>query len=109
LGCAAGATEGELEDTLLRCYHAALGAALRERGSPVPRLAALRDSLRVAYVDLYRFLAGWGDWGSAGLRRHAIALVDELDGGQALASEAAYREALFARMPPEYGGMLYDD
>jgi hypothetical protein len=75
----------------------------------VPRLAALRDSLRVAYVDLYRFLAGWGDWGSAGLRRHAIALVDELDGGQALASEAAYREALFARMPPEYGGMLYDD
>lgn len=107
--CAVGATEGEREETLLLHYHAELSAALRARGVKPPRLAALRESLWVAYADLARFLSGWGWWGAPGLAKRASALVDALDGGRALASEREYEEAIFRLLPPDYGGRVDDE
>lgn len=106
LCCAAGAAEGEREERLLQRYYAELSAALRALGRPPPRLAALRESLWVAYADLARFMAGWGWWGAPGLGRRARELVDALDGGQTLGSEGAYEEALFRLLPPDYAGRL---
>lgn len=99
--CAVGVVEGEREEALLEHYHAELTNALRARGASPPRLAALRETLWVAYSDLARFLSGWGWWGAPGLAKRARALIDALDSGRALASERDYEVALFRLLPPD--------
>ena len=54
---------------------------------------------RLALADLGRWMSGWGWWGHD-LSHRIKPLLDTLDGGKPLASEEAYREAVW-RVYPE--------
>jgi hypothetical protein len=90
-------------------YHRALGTALAARSMEPPPLAALEELLELAIADLTRWLSGFG-WKTGvrapptgeALRRRARAVLDAIDGGEALADEAAYTRATFSRFPPDY-------
>jgi hypothetical protein len=58
-----------------------------------PTKEQLIDSLDLAYCDFYRFMAGWGYWGSGGEDR-VKAVLDRLDGGKMLNSEQDYHDAI---------------
>jgi thiamine kinase-like enzyme len=58
-----------------------------------PSLSELQDLLDLAYCDYYRFMSGWGYWGSGGQDR-VKHVLDRLDGGKNLGSEDAYEEAI---------------
>jgi len=58
-----------------------------------PTMEELHDSLELAYCDFYRFMAGWGYWGSGGEDR-VKAVLHRLDGGKDLGSEQAYDDAV---------------
>ncbi|KAJ1620193.1 kinase-like domain-containing protein [Pavlovales sp. CCMP2436] len=100
--CVEGTQAERVEDELLRHYHQALSAALALRGIRPPRLEAVKESLQLAYADLARWMSGWegGWWAKALLSQRTRALLDKLDGGEPLADEQAYREALFNLFPP---------
>jgi thiamine kinase-like enzyme len=58
-----------------------------------PSMEQMNDSLELAYCDYYRFMSGWGYWGSGGEDR-VKAVLDRLDGNRDLGSEEAYDEAV---------------
>jgi Phosphotransferase enzyme family len=58
-----------------------------------PTMEELKDSLELAYCDFYRFMSGWGYWGSGGEDR-VKAVLNRLDGGKDLGSEEAYDESV---------------
>lgn len=59
----------------------------------VPSLDELQESLDIAFCDFYRFMSGWGFWGSGGEDR-VKAVLNRLDGGKDLGSEEFYDEAM---------------
>lgn len=60
-----------------------------------PTLQDLQISLSLAYCDLYRFMIGWGNWGSNNRpNRRVTNLLNQLDNGIQLHSEEAYDAAL---------------
>lgn len=80
------------DSTLVEYYLERLKERLPE-GAFVPTLQQFNDSLDLAYCDFYRFMSGWGFWGSGGEDRiHAV--LDRLDGGSKLNSEQEYDEAV---------------
>jgi hypothetical protein len=99
---------GEL--LMLSRYYAYLSVSLRRRG-----VAAISfDDLRRSYVLAYVQLAAWFRGNTIGMKRGVMgfersadggmlrttrAFIDSLDGGRALASQSAYVEAIFRRMP----------
>ena len=97
LTCASNAPEQEAR--LLEGYHAELSALLRASGDAPPGLSQIQASLGLALADLGRWMSGWGWWGHD-LSHRIKPLLDTLDGGTPLASEEAYREAVW-RVYPE--------
>ncbi len=71
---------------------------LKERLPPdvsAPTLQDLQISMPLAYCDLYRFMIGWGNWGSNNRpNRRVTNLLNQLDNGILLHSEEAYDTAL---------------
>ena len=60
-----------------------------------PTLEELQLSLSLAYCDLYRFMIGWGNWGSNNRpNQRVIKILNQLDNGIHLHSEEAYDAAL---------------
>jgi aminoglycoside phosphotransferase (APT) family kinase protein len=106
-----GLDGGDDERRLVARYHDALCAALRARGVLPPPLSALAVSLELAVADLARWICGTG-WKTGArtppiqqaLRERARAVVDAIDGGSALADEAAYCAAIMARFPVDGSG-----
>ena len=106
---------GTREAELVAAYHAALMAGLAVRGihrgtgtiegvgggaSGVYPLEELRDDLDVAVTDYARFMAGWGFWGNAAWAAAAATrCLDRIDGGQILASEEEYIDAIARAYP----------
>jgi len=70
----------------------------RTQGDAPPSRQELSDSVALGYADLGRWMSGWGWWGHD-LRHKIEPLLDRLDGGTALASEGAYREAVEREFP----------
>ena len=97
LTCASNAPEQEAR--LLEGYHAELSALLKASGDAPPELSQIQASLGLALADLGRWMSGWGWWGHD-LSHRIKPLLDTLDGGTPLASEEAYREAVW-RVYPE--------
>ena len=60
----------------------------------LPNLEQLQESVELAYCDFYRFMSGWGYWGSGGGEERVKNVLYKLDGGKKLASEDAYGEAV---------------
>jgi len=60
---------------------------------PMPSMDDLQDSMDLAYCDFYRFMSGWGYWGSGGENRVKRVLY-RLEGGTDLGSEEAYDDAI---------------
>ncbi len=86
------------EAELLSLYSAELGrAGLHESNIPSP--AALASGLDLAYVDLYRWMLGWGVWGNSYLVRRAQSVLHRIDGGVLLADERAYDAAVRRAFP----------
>lgn len=86
------------EVELLALYCAELGrAGLHETNIPSP--AALAAALDLAYVDLYRWMLGWGVWGNRFLVRRAERVLDRIDGGVLLCDELAYDAAVRIAFP----------
>ena len=60
-----------------------------------PTLEDLQTSLSLAYCDLYRFMIGWGNWGSNNRpNQRVVKILNQLDNGVPLHSEEAYDAAL---------------
>ena len=60
-----------------------------------PTLEDLQISLSLAYCDLYRFMIGWGNWGSNNRpNQRVVEILNQLDNGIRLDSEEAYDAAL---------------
>ena len=88
------------EDVLLKLYHTQLSALLTAQGDAPPSLEALQTAHELALCDWRRFSEiGLGGWGDGSATRRVRALLDRLDGGKALASEAAYAEAMTREFP----------
>ena len=96
LTCASNAGQ---EARLLEGYHAELSSLLKASGVAPPALSQIQASLGLALADLGRWMSGWGWWGHD-LSHRIKPLLDTLDGGTPLASEEAYREAVW-RVYPE--------
>ena len=62
-------------------------------GVTPPSKQQLQESLDLAYCDFWRFMLGWGVWGSGGEDR-VWAVLDRLDSGKDLCSEKAYDMAV---------------
>jgi Ecdysteroid kinase-like family len=63
--------------------------------NPVPTLDELQISLSLVNCDLYRFMIGWGSWGSNNRpNKRVVQVLDRLDNGNKLNSEEAYDQAL---------------
>ena len=58
----------------------------------------LQDSLDLAACDLGRWMSGWGWWGHD-LQPWIVRVLRRLDGGQALASEEHYVDAVRREFP----------
>jgi len=92
-----GATE---ELRLLKFYYAELSRLLEAVDEPVPSFESLLISFELALCDWRRFSeVGLGGWGDSGANRRVEKVLDELDGGRVLATEAAYEEAMEASYP----------
>jgi aminoglycoside phosphotransferase (APT) family kinase protein len=61
----------------------------------VPTLQQLNELLDLALCDYYRFMCGWGHWGSLqDAERRVRSVLDRLDGGTPLKSPNEYEEAV---------------
>lgn len=82
-----------LDDTaLLRYYLEQLEEVVK--GPLAPTLEQLRDSMDLAYCDFYRFMCGWGHWGSNGIEKRVQSVMDRLDGGTVFPSSEDYDLAI---------------
>lgn len=98
--------DGELDvDSLVAYYHRQLVRNLTSpldattappgRRHAVPTFQELNEMLDLALCDYYRFLCGWGHWGSLrDAERRVRSVLDRLDGGTALRSPDEYEEAV---------------
>jgi len=80
------------ETTALEYYLQQLTTRL-QNDAMAPTLEELQESIDLAYCDFYRFMSGWGYWGSGGEERVKMVL-NRLDGGKTLASEDDYDNAV---------------
>ena len=85
-------SDAEDDDDLLRHYHDELAKRLPKHD--VPSLEDLRDALDVAYCDFYRFMSGWGFWGSSSCESRVVGILNRLDGGSKLSTEEDYERAI---------------
>jgi len=83
----------ENEKAALEFYLQELTKRLPDDVAP-PTMQELSDSLELAYCDYYRFMSGWGYWGSGGGDERVKAVLNRLDNGKDLGSEEAYDEAV---------------
>lgn len=87
----------------LEFYLTELRRLLRERGLEAPSLDELRVAYGLAVCDLSRWMVGWNRsyWlGFKGLMApRCEPTLRAIDGGQILASEDAYQEAIFKAFP----------
>lgn len=87
----------------LRHYLAELGPLLEAQGEVAPTLEELQVIYGLSVCDLARWMVGWNRqyWGS--FRRMLVPrcapVLDAIDGGQALPTEAAYLEAVLRTFP----------
>ena len=94
------APEPHEEKELLAVYHRELAKRLIAHGDTPPTLASLQTSLELALCDWRRFSeVGLGGWGDRRAIRRVTNLLDQLDGGQPLASEQAYIDAVMREFP----------
>lgn len=92
--------DASAEDQLLRHYHSELKRLLEAQGVTPPTFEALQTSHELALCDWRRFTEiGLGGWGDSRANRRVQKLLDRLDGGQPLASEQKYIEALQREFP----------
>jgi len=83
------------EERALEYYLECLCATLKKRNiSELPTLSQFRESMDIAYCDYYRFMSGWGYWGSGDGQERVQQVLDRLDGGQKLATEEDYQTAM---------------
>jgi hypothetical protein len=88
------------EAALLAHYHTTLAKLLIAQGDTPPSLDALNTALELALCDWRRFCEiGLGGWGDAAANHRVQKVLDRLDGGEALATEEAYMEAMRAAFP----------
>ena len=90
------------EPELLAHYHQALARQLRVQHSGCdirgPSLSELETLLQLCICDLGRWMSGWGWWGKS--RDCEIkAVLDQLDHGEALATEDDYLRAMEQAFP----------
>lgn len=102
--CLLGADDRSLGDERLLAYLTRylelLAPVLTAHGDEAPTLRQLHASYCLAMCDFARWMAGWGWCGmESTMRRLCSPVLDQIDGGTALASEAAYQEAIFAAFP----------
>lgn len=81
------------ETDALKFYLGELKANL-PASAKVPMLDEVQAMMDLAYCDYFRFMSGWGFWGSGGGEERVIQVLNELDGGSKLESEAAYDAAV---------------
>jgi hypothetical protein len=94
-------------DSLVRYYHEQLESELGTKlssqsllaasspGRRIPTLEELQDSLDLAFCDFYRFLYGWGHWGSLNhVEERVRRALDRCDGGTRLESPEDYEVAI---------------
>jgi thiamine kinase-like enzyme len=96
-------------DSLIQYYHRQLESEIRARHSSqsslsppsgaailrIPTLKELHGSLDLAFCDYYRFLCGWGHWGSLNqVEERVRRTLDRLDAGTRLDSPEDYEEAI---------------
>ena len=90
------------EGDLLRFYQAELGRQLkllhRASEESCPSLRELETILHLSFADLGRWMSGWGWWGKS-REDEIIAVLDRLDGGTMLSSEAEYVAAVEREFP----------
>uniref|UniRef100_A0A7S1U035 Aminoglycoside phosphotransferase domain-containing protein n=1 Tax=Phaeomonas parva TaxID=124430 RepID=A0A7S1U035_9STRA len=96
-GARRGTPTHPLERDVLEAYRAELAARLGEDAAP-PQ-AAMDAALDLCFLDLYRWMAGWGVWGNAFLEPRAQSVLDRIDGGKLLKDEDAYRQAVQRAFP----------
>lgn len=60
----------------------------------LPTLGEFQVIMDLAYCDYYRFMSGWGFWGSGSGEERVRHVLHQLDGGTNLESEAAYEVAM---------------
>ncbi|CAJ1407067.1 unnamed protein product [Effrenium voratum] len=88
------------EEKLLQLYHQELSGLLAKQGDAAPDFQALHTSLELALCDWRRFTeVGLGGWGDSSATKRVMKVLDKLDGGQALASEQAYVDAMHREFP----------
>lgn len=101
LACAVSDADASTEERYLRHYFQELSALLAAQGDRPPTFEIFHASYVLACVDLARWMAGWSYWGNKQLLKgHVQAVLDLLDQGDALESESAYQERIFAIYPP---------
>ena len=82
------------ETTALEYYLQQLTTRL-QNDAMAPTLEELQESIDLAYCDYYRFMSGWGYWGSGGDGEERVKMVlNRLDGGKTLASADDYVNAV---------------
>jgi hypothetical protein len=79
------------DESYVDLYYQKLCDKLTE--TPPPSRKEFDVVLELCYCDYLRFMCGWGQWGSD-ITARVIKTLDKLDGGKALGSEEAYREAI---------------
>jgi len=98
LTCASDSARSEPK--LLEFYHRELSVLLEAQGDAPPSLETIKSSLELSICDLGRWMSGWGWWGHA-IDERIKMVLDRLDGGRGLSSEAAYVEAVGRVFPVE--------
>ena len=92
--------DASAEVQLLRHYHSELSRHLVAQGDTPPTLDTLQISHELALCDWRRFTEiGLGGWGDSRANRRVQKLLDRLDGGQPLATEQMYIEAMQREFP----------
>ena len=83
------------EEAIFDLYYAELKANAAKQGLlEVPSYDALLDAADLCFVDITRWMAGWGYWGNSFLIPRTQKILDKIDNGTLLSSENAYRQAV---------------
>ena len=83
------------EEAIFDLYYAELKANAAKQGFlEVPSYDALLDAADLCFVDITRWMAGWGYWGNSFLIPRTQKILDKIDNGTLLSSENAYRQAV---------------
>jgi thiamine kinase-like enzyme len=93
--CSSSSEWDEKEEAAnLEFYLQQLQSKVPNHTTKIPTLHEMHDMMDLAYCDYYRFMCGWGFWGSSGGDKRVRAVLDRLDGGKKLKTENDYDEAV---------------